>query len=1005
MIFTHNRIFSVIIAIFILSPFAEIWGKDGELVVEKEYFQQQVNYKIKVQLDTKEKLLLGEEALIYKNNSPDTLNNLYFHLYWNSFRAGSLKFPDAARDRGYVDIESLTDSAGNSMEYRVDDTILILPLKNPLYPGSETLFNFKFRSKIPPASSRFGYRGKHFDIGYWYPVPAVYDRKGWHLNQHLDSEYYQEFGEFYVEITLPADYVVGATGDLLNAEEVLPDTSSEEAAKSAIPVRPAEKEQEIETKTWKFRAVNVHDFAWTADPGYIRKTGEWNGITVNVLILPHRKKQWENVLNWGLKTVKYFSRTFGEYPYNQITIADTYIRAGGIEYPQIVMINDYISESRRYLPLVIIHELGHNWFFGLLGSNQTEEGWMDEGFTSFIEIKGMEHIFGRSGNLTEHNSWFEKKFKYIDDDRSKNYRNYLLMAKYGFEEKVRTRPDLFKQGGAIASYDKPAVILFMLEYVLGEDVFYGAMREYFNRWMYRHPYPEDFFEVMERVSGRDLSWFFDEWLNTTWTCDYAVGDVRGHWEVKGERRVYSAAIELIRKGRIVMPIDIEITLKNGEKRMVLIPVDYNSKEVEGAIVLPYWHFSRSKYIAEIELSQEIKKVEIDPSGRLADVYRLDNVSGFLPPVDIYFIRNQMPAPPLNSYLFQIRPDIFYNDVDGLEMGFTGKGNYLYLDHRINFKILYGLKNSRTDFDFQYRDAVDFLGRLGRIQLRAYSMDGRQGGHLMLFKRMDKIFNRQPIRWIRFGIKSSKLVDSSYLPYEWDKGYNNTVNIEFSSYRYFRGYRKGLIFFNFQSSTLFSDHSYSKLDMDYYRRFDIEGDLKLHSRIYLGFSKGDVPVQSLYYLTGGNPDSQFFKSFYRSKGSFPDEWRRRGYIHPAGGGNLRGYLKGGASGVKMRGKKIAAFNLAVQFRNPLKAIRLNIPILSDFESYYFYDYGAVWDDDRFPDSGIFVYDMGLGFFLRSDFLNNYGVEGFRFEFPWWLNSPPIDEDNLKWRFVFGLDAVF
>ncbi len=248
----------------------------------------------------------------------------------------------------------------------------------------------------------------------------VYDRKGWHLNQHLDNEFYQEWGDFRVNIHVPKGFLVGATGNLLNPTEAYADTGFH------IQNYYLNEEEDTSLTMWQYKANKVHDFAWTTDPAYSLLQSQWNGITFNVLAIDYNVDGWRQVLDWGPKALQYLSENFGMYPYDQITVADTYIKAGGIEYPQITFINDMIHPEydNSDFRATVIHEMAHNWYYGILGSNQTEKGWMDEGFTTFAEIKTIEALFGRYNNyLPGDHGWLFNKFSLPDDDRTINARS------------------------------------------------------------------------------------------------------------------------------------------------------------------------------------------------------------------------------------------------------------------------------------------------------------------------------------------------------------------------------------------------------------------------------------------------------------------------------------------------------------------------------------------------------------------------------------------------------
>ena len=300
------------------------------------YFQQEVKYRIKVKLITALNRLEGQESFIYFNNSPDTLDYLYCHLYMNRFWEDQI----LTLNSGYIEVISIKDGNGSSLKYEINGTIVKVSLINSIAPSDSQSIHIRFNTILPKSTERFGYSGFHYDVGNWYPVPAVYDQYGWHTDQHLNGEFYQEWGSYYVEITVPAGFVVGATGELLNSE-VLPD-AIESVERSYDNLQWSDST----TVTYRFNAPHVHDFAWSADPEFILRNSEVNGINIHFLILPHRLEDWESQVEVAKKSIEFFEKKVGPYPYPNITVVNGYITAGGIEYPNLVIISDAISNSR-----------------------------------------------------------------------------------------------------------------------------------------------------------------------------------------------------------------------------------------------------------------------------------------------------------------------------------------------------------------------------------------------------------------------------------------------------------------------------------------------------------------------------------------------------------------------------------------------------------------------------------------------------------------------------------
>jgi len=964
------------------------------------YFQQYVNYKLDVQLDITRHRLMVDESLLYINCSPDTLKEIYFHLYLNKYRAHSLFSPDLKTDLGGITIFSIRENDSLRQNYSIDETLMKLVLNHSLVPGDSVRFLFNFAATIPPASDRYGYQGYHYDIGNWYITPVVFDRAGWHLHQHLDNEFYQEWGDYLVQIKVPSEFVIGATGNLINktASDSLSGTGTQisREAGEMIPDK---------MTTWKFEAKCVHDFAWTTDPSYVLLQTEWNGITLNVLVMDYNHDSWQQVTDWGVRGLEYFSKTFGPYPYQQMTIADTYIQAGGIEYPQIVMINDYINPD--YDPgdfrSLVLHEMAHNWFYGLLANNQTEEEWMDEGFATFAEIKAMEALFGKKDNLPKvRHGWIQNKTAYRNDDLRDNAYHYLRWAKFNFDrDPISLHSDRLGDDGYMLQYSKMAMVLFMLEYTLGDSVFALAMQDYFNQWHFRHPYGQDFIAVMETRAGRDLDWFFEQWLNTNDKLDYAVTGHEGKWDIIDTRRVYKCRVHLERKNDISMPVDFRVTLKDGSVQWFQIPVDNSPKPVPERVPLPYWHFSQKEYTANLTLTSEVDKVEIDTIMQLVDVNSLNNSSSFLPEQEFHWMRYQSNAPPLGKYMWEVWPLFFYNDYDKIKAGVRMKGGYLDIDHKLDARVWYKTASTSLDVDLDYSHPLNWMGYYSWFNLQLYHLDGRQGAMCGLVNPLSRHYSRT--REFAYGMTAHQVFNTAYLMAPWDKGNITTLFFNFrSSTNFTRSWKKKFYYrIDIQNSFLGSDHDFSQVFFEAKRTFwNSRSDWECSIRLFLGHSQGDVPAQYLFNLAGDNGWGEFNESFYRSKGSLPYAWRRNGHLYKAGGGNVRGSSITGKT-EPILGKKIAAINLDVLIPNPLRFTY--VYLLRDLELNAFLDVGSVWDR-TIPGIEQLQKTAGIGLVWPAnrwmDFL--FGLKNIRFDLPFWIGNTGSGVKHTRFRWLVSFN---
>lgn len=483
-----------------------------------QYWQQQVNYNIDVSLNDKEHTLTGFEKIEYINNSPDTLRFIWFHLWPNAYKNDKTAFSDQLLENGNTKFYfSGKDDKGyiNKLDFKVNNTTaqtedhpqhidivkLILPV--PLVPGQKIIITTPFHVKLPHNYSRGGHEGQSYQATQWYPKPAVYDKNGWHPMPYLDQgEFYSEFGNFKVNITVPKNYVVAATGELQNTEER--QWLKSRASFTWEPVNQKIKttggqvkttyqlypESEKEIKILTYRQNNVHDFAWFADKRFIVnydscKLSSGKTIDIFSFYTPAQKEIWNNSIVNAKESIHHYSSLVGEYPYNVVSVVQGPASfGGGMEYPTITVLSPV--EDSRSLDYIIAHEVGHNWFYGILGSNERKYPWMDEGV----------------------NSYYESKYRNKQDQRFTQRTEQSLLETFIAEKKdqpiATVSEDFTETNYGLIAYYKTSQWMTYLEKKLGSDVFNKAMQEYYRQWQFKHPQPEDLKKVLEDVSGQNL---------------------------------------------------------------------------------------------------------------------------------------------------------------------------------------------------------------------------------------------------------------------------------------------------------------------------------------------------------------------------------------------------------------------------------------------------------------------------------------------------------------------
>ena len=522
------------------APKAKLKAKPVAKAATGPYFQQEVQYAIDVRLDDKAHFLRGKEELTYTNNSPQALPFIWFHLWPNAYRDNHTAFGREQQrqgnrnflfakpgQRGFIDsLSFVVNGQAAKLEYDPENPDLAkLLLPQPLAPGATATIATPFRVKLPGSFSRMGHVGQSYQVSQWFPKPAVLDRRGWHPIPYLSQgEFYSEYGSFDVSITLPSNYLVGATGELQNPDERA--RLAELAAATAAKKTADDFGHDLKfpasaptTKTLRYRQDHVHDFAWFADKRFnvLQDTVRLpSGRTVQTMVLFTNRQpvRWIQGLEEVNTALRSYSRWVGEYPYSAVTAVDGALTAGsGMEYPMVT-----VTE-----PGAIIHEVGHNWFYGILGSNERDFPWMDEGVNTY------EHV--RTEALSNQLAGVEPEMEKLGltPARQKtvgfdglpapafNQLPYQMLASHGADQPVQgptsaAFTSLNYNGGV---YFKTASLLRYLASYLGQEKFDDAMRLYYTRWQFRHPYPEDMQAVFEESTGQKLGWFFGDMLGGT----------------------------------------------------------------------------------------------------------------------------------------------------------------------------------------------------------------------------------------------------------------------------------------------------------------------------------------------------------------------------------------------------------------------------------------------------------------------------------------------------------
>ena len=569
------------------------------------YWQQKVDYKIDIDMDVDTWQYKGKQELIYTNNSPDVLNRVFYHLHLNAFQPGSemdvrsrtVADPDSrVGDRiskltpseiGYIKPLTLTQD-GVKLDFEVVGTVLEVSLDKPILPGESVEFKMEWDAQVPIQIRRGGRNNKEgvaLSMTQWYPKLAEYDFQGWHADPYIYREFHGVWGDFDVTIAIDDDYTIGGTGYL-----------------QGKPKKKGEK------KVWRFVAPNVHDFTWAADPEYIHDTYPGpNGVTLNFYYKndPDIIENWKKLQPLTAEVMKYYNEHIGPYPYRQYSVIQG--GDGGMEYGMCTL----ITGGRKFNSLlgVTVHELAHSWFQFVLATHEGKHAWMDEGFAEYIGELALDAVT----NKKRANPF------------SGQYNGYRFLANSGKEGSLGTHADRFvtNRSSGLAAYHKGCVFIAQLGYVIGEENLNKTVKRYFEEWAFKHPTPNDFIRVAERVSGFELDWYLMDWTQTTNTIDYAITNVL---EENGK-----TIVSLERIGLMPMPIDLLVVYEDGSEELFYVPLQMMRGEKPNEnislkrTVLNDWAWAIPAYELEIPSRKKIKSIVIDPSQLMADIDGKNNI--------------------------------------------------------------------------------------------------------------------------------------------------------------------------------------------------------------------------------------------------------------------------------------------------------------------------------------------------------------------------------------------
>lgn len=938
------------------------------LVAQKPYFQQEVHYTIQVTLYDSIHTISGAVAIEYTNHSPDCLDSIYFHLWGNAFqnrstafaeqklRVGSTEFyfADANDLGGYSDLHFSVDGQPARFVLQKDNPdIGILYLPKALESGGKVTIQTPFALRVPASFSRLGHVGESYQMTQWFPKPAVYDNEGWHAMPYLDmGEFYSEFGSFDVSITLPENYIVAATGILQTSSEraFLQQQVEKTNAYLSSPAGTARgKEQEAfppsssTMKTIRYTADKVHDFAWFADKRFKVQKDQialQSGKTVDtwVFFTEFEQQLWKDAIQYVNRSVQFYSNLVGEYPYPQATAVQSALSAGaGMEYPMITVIG--AAYNPKALDVVITHEIGHNWFYGILASNERDHPWMDEGINSYYEDRYVMQYYDSTGVIFSLPEIVQKGSNLTFDELA-----YLWQARRRLDQAPETTSNDFTTiNYYLGAYEKPAMSLQYLEAYLGTASFDAAMHAYFEKWQFKHPKPKDFRAVLENQTGKNLSWLFDGLLYSNKQEDYAITKVQ-------ETDSYQVTVK--NKGNIAGPFPIA-----GMKENKIVA----SRWYEGFDGEKTLDFPKGDYdLLVLDASRKIldvnrKNNNIRPSGIFRKIEPLS--LSFLPGAENELLTQAFWSPaiawnnydkfmlgamfhnygfPLKKFQFFVVPMYSFvsKDVEGLidvEYQMYPRGEALRrITLGITGRTFHYDRNTVLDYDLKYTRLVPYLNfELGK-------------------EPTSNFYQNIQLRTIWLNTQVPQFdIEGKYLDNKWSDFFIPNLSYLAENRRALNPFSFGVGLEQQSYQSLTKKEHYVKLSLEWNSSFTFAERKNFNLRLFGGFFLDNTRRHAggifpgAFNLTSQGFNDYAFEDYYFGRSDFEGPWSRQVTIREGGMKNVIG----GGFNLGRSNNYIVSMNLKSDLPVDLP---LKLPLKPYFDVGYFDNAQPTGKNDTFKD---------------------------------------------------------
>jgi hypothetical protein len=955
--------------------------------------------------------LAGTSIIKYTNNSPDSLDRIFLHLYPNAFQIGSVKHREYTGNYGRgsrakyfkekldqikskIDVRNFSIAVPNEGlswihkksilgSYTIDDTVLEVILSKKIAPGQVARIDLEWTHHVGEMVERAGYYEGQYNMAQWYPKVAVYDEDGWHSDVfHAEGEFYGEFGNFNVKFNLPKTFVIAASGIVKDGDpgwqDVRVDTSFDFFVWRDIYDSTYIAPELDQRRNVTFLAENVHDFAWVASKDFFYEGGKSKDKETEIHVLYDRNRGdvWSKVvLERSIEALNWLEEKFGNYPYPQITTVDR-VKNGGMEYPMLVM-NGREDES------LIVHEYGHVYFYGILANNELDEAWLDEGFTTYQTTEYMMQKYGDHGfdpKLYSGYDKFPKKFWPKQNELQSDQWSAIRFQSSGHNENISKPSYLFNSGSSYSrnAYTKPALMLSELKYFLEDSLFYAVMQSYFDQWQFKHTNEKRFIETVEKVVGQDMGWFFNPWLHTTRDLDYGIKS----FEKSYDKNFWNINLEIENKGSRFLPIKIETLFSDGTKEN------------------RWWtnHLWRFDDTLSYRVNKKPIKITLDPDVQTMDLDFRNNTTRMNK--KIIFNWPGLDYSPRDEIVYKWNPNFyFYKRKKDFSPGFYIEKNYGFYEKTF-MSINYSMKSKNIYWDFNSsRQLVHYFPRT-KFNFWTFNKPGvlEYGGELE--KKWNKVYGSTPTQTYSIGFYLQPKYDglrSQALGY--DELHSKKLGVGYLDFSTTIGVSSleinsatslgALSDWNFNRFTFESYTSFSKVLSRHNKTKPDKNKIKLNlkNRFIVGkiwSDKAGAPSQEAFNIEGNSSNEQLRKryivdQFYGNTDLF-------NHYHLSGDGNLRGF-----TGMSLENADaLVSTSNELGFFTTMPKINLSTEIIA------FADGGVFLNEDPFKKR--YLGDAGFGVRFDTSFFEKDIY--IRLDFPFIIyddNSLSLDWNN--WIFSF------